>query len=154
MLAIFSRRQRQFSQIISILQRAELQLEMRATAGSPHSSVNRLNPVALDREVTQYEAVDRACREIAAVLGRWLRNKDQIGLEFPPIPQSLCEPALFRVRDAGRLLLECKAVPPEFSVSSGEAQLFEELLVDRWHVYAERYWKQRWVRTNLGAATP
>jgi len=154
MLGIFSRRHRQFSQIISILQRAELQLEMRATAGSPHSSVDRLNPAALMRELNHYEAVDGACREIAGILGDWLRSKDRIGLEFPPVPHNLCEPALFRVRDAIRLLVECKAVPPEFSVSSGEARLFEELLVDRWHVYAERYWKQRWVRTNLGAATP
>jgi hypothetical protein len=153
MLGLFSKRQRQFSQIISILQRAELQLEMRANQGSPLSSADRLNPAALMRELHQYEAVDGACREIAKALGLWLKRRDQIGVDFPILPQSMCEPALYRVRDALRLLLECKAIPPEFSVSDGEVKLFEELLVDRWHVYAERYWKQRWVRTSLGAAT-
>lgn len=154
MLRFLSKRQRQFTQIISILQRAELQLEMRATQGSPHSAASRLSPAALQRELNQYEAVDASCREVAKALGTWLRSRDQMGLDFPHVPQTLCEPALFRVRDAMRLLLECKAVPPEFAVDQGEIRLFEELLVDRWHVYAERFWKQRWVRTNLGESTP
>src|ERR1700722_1185728 len=137
MLALFSKRERQFSQIITILQRVELQLEMRATSGSPHSSVDRLNPAALMRELNQYEAVDAVCRQLAPILGGWLKDKHSIGHNFPELSQKLCEPALFRVRDALRLLLECRAVPPEFSISKGEAKLFEELLVDRWHVYAE-----------------
>jgi hypothetical protein len=57
---------------------------------------------------------------------------------------------LYRVRDATRLLVENGSIPPEFSLEKDK--IFEELLVIRWHSYAEKYWKQRWVRTSLGSS--
>jgi hypothetical protein len=137
---------RWFPKVITSLQRAEVLLSTRLMTISPRKSAECVDMAALQRELQSYEVVDGVCREVAAILTKWLKTK------FSPapliVPDKLCEPVLFRLRDATRLLMESGDVPPEFSKK--EDFIFADLLVDRWHSYAERYWKQRWVKAKFG----
>ena len=137
---------RAVSNIISVLQRAELQLAARVNFISPRRSSEEIGRRALQIELSLYEEVDTACLVVAEVLTQWAEIK------FCDVPlvvaDKFCEPVVFRLRDANRLLVECKGPPSEFAKKTGP--LFTDLLVHRWHSYAERYWKQRWVRGQMG----
>jgi hypothetical protein len=132
--------------LITVLQRAEVQLSARVATISPRRHIECVDLRALKCELQSYEKVDEVCAQVAAVLTEWYRTK------FSPEPlvvaDRFCEPVLFRVRDATRLLIECGGIPPEFSKK--EDALIHELLVARWHSYAERYWRQRWLKGNMG----
>ena len=134
--------------VISVLQRAEVQLAARVQSISPRKSTEHVDYGALQRELGQYEQVDEVCQEVAAVLTQWLKIKF---CEVPlVVPDKFCEPVLFRLRDATRLLLENGKVPPE--VSNTQDAVFQDLLITCWHTYAERYWRQRWRKAQLGEA--
>jgi hypothetical protein len=134
--------------VISVLQRAEVQLGTRIQLISPRRSSEEVDFEALQRELRNYEAVDEVCRETAAVLTQWLKIKF---CDVPlVVPDKFCEPVYFRLRDATRLLLETGKIPPEISKSPD--QIFTDLLINSWHTYAERYWRQRWRKASFGEA--
>ena len=126
--------------LISTLQRAEVQLATRAMLASARTSMEAIDRRALEREVEMYEQIDDVCRAVSLVLTAWV--KDKFSTVPLVVPDKFCEPVVYRMRDATRLLMECGRIPQEFDKSKNK--IFEELLVNRWHNYAERFFMQRW----------
>lgn len=126
--------------LISTLQRAEVQLATRAMLAAARTSMEHIDRRALEREVEMYEQIDDVCRAVSLVLTAWA--KDKFSTVPLAVPDRFCEPVVYRMRDATRLLIECGRIPHEFDKS--KSKIFEELLVNRWHSYAERFFMQRW----------
>jgi hypothetical protein len=129
-----------------LLKRAELRLEEQLRRISPRRFGDEVSPTAVDRALNFYEEVDKETFLVVSAISSWHRH-GETG-EFPVLRNQYCEPVLFRVRDARRFLAENHSVP--LGWAKRPDRIVAELLIARWHEYAEKYWKQRWLKASLG----
>jgi hypothetical protein len=134
------------AKVDSLLKRAEHRIEQQLGRFAPRRFADEINPAAIERELHCYEEVDSEAKLVALALASWYRYG--VSSDFPVLRNHLCEPVLLRIRDARRYLAENHSVP--LGWAQRPDRLVAELLIERWHVYAEKYWKERWLKASLG----
>lgn len=130
--------------ILVALGRIEAEMRLRLD-NDPDSQAERYSPFA---EVDCSKEVDGICTEVAQELAR--RQRKELPNAIRRLSAKLAELVIWRLRDAQRHVRETRTT--HWHAGADPEGLFERLLVESWHTYAESYWMERLERCSETAA--